>query len=487
VADPVRICLVSAEVTPFAKTGGLGDAVAGLTRYLSRAGHDARLIVPLYSSIDSYKHGFEVVDFARDVPVQCGPHALSFTLVSGQLPNGPRMYFVHCPPLYDRSSIYTGGADDALRMAFLSRAAIESCQRMGFAPEVFHCNDWHTALLPLYLRTHYGWDRLFEGSRTLLSIHNIGYQGVFGSGAVDEIGLGGHRDMLPQDDLQSGSISFLKTGILCATALSTVSPTHAREIQTAQYGAGLEGLLRRRSGDLVGILNGVDTEDWDPSTDRLIPHPYDVHSLEGKIRNKEDLLHSLGLGYRPETPVVGVVTRLTKQKGIELFRETLPWFLANYDMELVALGSGEREYEDLLGHLAISFPGRAYFYRGYNDKLAHWIEAGSDIFLMPSLYEPCGLNQMYSLKYGTVPVVRRTGGLADSVENYDWVTGQGTGFVFDDFNHEGLGWALGAALETWRHPEAWTSIVRQGMSRDFSWDRQGQLYVDLYRRLAGEA
>ena len=484
-ADALRIALVSAEAAPFAKTGGLGDAVSGLTRFLARAGHDARLILPLYSSIDTANQGFEVVEFARDVPVDCGGQRLQFTLVTAPLPGGPPVYFIHCPPLYDRSSIYTGGADDALRMAFLSRAAIESCQRMGWAPHVFHCNDWHTALLPAYLRGPYGWDGMFAATRVLLTIHNIGYQGVFASSVLSELGLDGEVGRLPQEDIASGRINFLKAGLVLADHLSTVSPTHAREIQTAEYGSGLEGLLRHRADALTGILNGVDGEDWDPATDPLIAHRFDAHSLENKIRNKEDLLHSVGLGFRRETPLVGLVSRLTKQKGVELLRETLPWFLANYDMQFVGVGSGEREYEELLGHIAITHPGRAYFHRGYDNRLAHWVEAGSDIFLMPSLYEPCGLNQMYSLKYGTVPVVRKTGGLADSVRNYDWERGEGTGFVFEDYSHEGLGWALGAALETWRHPEAWTGLVRRGMAEDFSWDRQGLQYVDLYRRMSG--
>ena len=481
---PLRIALVSAEATPFAKTGGLGDAVSGLTRFLARAGHDPRLFLPLYSSIDTADKGFEVVDYARDVPLQCGPHRLTFNLVTAPLPGGPPAYFIHCPPLYDRPSIYTGGADDAARMAFLSRAAIECCQRMGWAPDVFHCNDWHTALLPVYLRAHYAWDHLFDASRTLLSIHNIGYQGVFDKAALAEMALVEQSSWLPQEDLADGHINFLKAGIVHATALSTVSPTHAREIQTPEYGSGLDPLLRQRSADLIGILNGVDTEDWDPATDRLIPHHYDASSLEAKWRNKEDLLHSLGLGFRPETPVVGIVTRLTKQKGIDLLRESLPWFLSHYDMQFVAVGSGDRTYEDMLGGIAISHPGRAYFHRGYDNKLAHWVEAGSDIFLMPSLYEPCGLNQMYSLKYGTVPVVRKTGGLADSVSNYNWEHGTGTGFVFEHYTAEGLGWALGAALETWRHPDAWTALVQRGMAEDFSWDKQGQEYIRLYERLA---
>ena len=482
----MRIALVSAEATPFAKTGGLGDAVAGLTRYLARAGHDARLFLPFYSSIEPGGREVLPVDFARDVALDCGGRELRFSLLTVELPpNGPWVYLVHCPALYEGRGIYTGGADDALRMAFLARAALASCQRMGWAPEVVHCNDWHTALLPVYLRTHYAWDRLFTGTRTLLAIHNIGYQGVFGDGVLGELDLAGHRDRFPAEDLQAGRVNFLKTGILRADALATVSPTHAREIQTPEYGAGLDGLLRMRSGDLTGILNGVDYDEWDPAHDPYIARGYGPDSLDDKLENRRALRELAGLPDRPETPVVGIVSRLTKQKGIDLFFEALPWFLAGWDFQLVCLGSGEERYERFFDELQGRFPGKAWFYRGYSNRMAHRIEAGADIFLMPSLYEPCGLNQMYSLRYGTVPVVRRTGGLADSVRGYSWETGEGTGFVFADFNHEGLGWALGSALVTYGHRDAWRRLQRQGMAEDFSWEKQGAKYVDLYRRIVG--
>jgi starch synthase len=481
VAEPLRLALVAAEATPFAKTGGLGDAVAGLARTLAGAGHEVRLFLPLYSSIDTRGRGFAPVEFARGVPLRLGERTLAFSLATAPLPGGRLWaHFVHCPPLYDRPGIYTGGADDALRFTFLVRATLESCQRMGFAPQVFHVHDWHAALLPVLLRSAYSWDGLFAASRVLLTLHNVGYQGVVASDLLPELGL--ERDWLPAGDLAAGRLNFLKAGILHADLLSTVSPTHAREIQTPEYGAGLDGLLRQRSASLVGILNGVD-EEWDPVSDALIPFRYAAGNLEGKALDKQALCERLGLPHRPGTPLAGVVTRLTPQKGIDLMMEVLPPFLAERDLQLAALGSGEARYEEFFSRLARAFPGKTAYHRGYDNELAHLIEAGADLFLMPSRYEPCGLNQMYSLRYGTPPVVRKTGGLADSVEPWDWVTRRGTGFVFEHPTAAGFAWALDAALETYRHPDSWRELQRNGMARDFSWSRQGALYVDLYRRL----
>jgi starch synthase len=484
-AEPLRVALVSAEATPFAKTGGLGDAVSGLARHLAAAGHDVRLFVPLYSSIDTRGRGFVPVDFARQVPLRLGPQPLEFSLVAAPLPGSRlQVHFVHCPALYDRPAIYAGGDDDARRFAFLARAALAACQRMGFAPQVFHAHDWHVALLPVLLRAEYHWDRLFAGSRVLLTLHNVGYQGVFGRQVLDEIGLAGQQAWFAGDDLAAGTVNYLKTGVLHADRLSTVSPTHAREIQTPQYGAGLEALLRVRSQALHGILNGVD-DDWDPATDELIPCRYTAADLEGKARNRAALEEHLGLARRPSTPLAGVVSRLTPQKGIDLLVETLPHFLAAGSLQLAAVGSGGRRYVEIFTGLQAAFPGQVAYHRGYHNPLAHLIEAGADLFLMPSLYEPCGLSQMYSLRYGTPPVVRRTGGLADSVEPWDWETRRGTGFVFEHYTPEGLAWALDSALETYRHRDSWRELQRNGMARDFSWRRQGELYVELYRRLAG--
>jgi starch synthase len=268
-----------------------------------------------------------------------------------------------------------------------------------------------------------------------------------------------------------------------ADAITTVSPTHAREISTDQYGMGLQDTLRTRGGALVGILNGVDYDEWDPRHDRYLPKHFDPDTLEVKAQLKQELLQRLGLEISPATPLAGIVSRLASQKGIDLMFESLPQILEWREVGLVALGSGDVQYEKFFAELQQSFPGRVVFRRGYDDELAHWIEGACDMFVMPSLYEPCGLNQMYSLRYGTVPIVRKTGGLADSVENYDPLTGQGTGIVFNDFNSEGLEWGLNTALDLYAEAEHWSRMVRNGMQRDFSWQRQGGLYVDLYKRL----
>ena len=482
----MRICLASAEATPFAKTGGLGDAVAGLVRTLASAGHDARLFLPFYGSIATHGHAFEPVGFAQDVEVHSGPHRYTFSLWTAPLPGpqgpGPAIYFVHCPPLFDRPSIYTNKADEPIRFGLFTRAVFESCQRMGWAPEILHCNDWHTALGPLYLRTHYAWDGLFAPTRSLLTIHNVGYQGVFSEQAVAELDLAPHRHLLAAEDLAAGTLNFLRTGIVHARAVSTVSPRHAQEIQTAEYGCGLEGLLRARAGDLAGILNGVD-EEWDPATDPLLPANYSVDDLDGKDECKRSLLGELKLPYHAGTAVLGVVSRLTKQKGIDLFFDVLPALLERRDVQLLVVGSGERAYEAFFQRLQARHPHRVVNYSGYSNELAHRVEAGADVFLMPSLYEPCGLNQMYSQRYGTPPVVRATGGLADSVEPWNWEARTGSGFVFEHFTAQGLAWGIQSALDTFGHPESWRVLQRNGMQRDFSWDSQAEKYLELYRRM----
>ena len=317
----------------------------------------------------------------------------------------------------------------------------------------------------------------------MLTIHNIGYQGVFDAGIVADLDIDWSRHLLHHDHLQEGYLSFLETGILHADRLTTVSPTHALELMSDAYGMGLQGLLRERASSLTGILNGVDTEEWDPATDSMIPANYSADDLTGKAACKEALLKKLGLEVVPGRPLVGVVTRLVAQKGIELILEALPGLLSRIDFTFVVLGSGAKDYEHGLWVLQQQFPGRVCFYRGYNAELSHWIEAGSDLYLMPSLYEPCGLNQMYSLRYGTVPVVRATGGLADSVEPINPMRGSGTGILFDHYDATGLAWGLGTGLALYRDKKLWRKIVLNGMAKDFSWEHQIEAYLELYRGL----
>ncbi|RMI20621.1 MAG: glycogen synthase GlgA [Calditrichaeota bacterium] len=482
--SPLKICFAASEVVPFAKTGGLADVAGALPKYLSHLGHDVRVFMPFYSTVNTAGMEIHPVDFIQNVPVHFGGFTLHFTALTTRLPRSQAdIYFIHCEGLYNRGRIYTEDPDEYLRFALFSRAVIECCQRMGWAPDIIHCHDWQTALIPLYCKTVYGWDSLFHASRTVLTIHNIGYQGVFSAEVLSPLGLDAHRDLLPQEDLQGGVINFLKTGILHADMLTTVSETYAREIQTPEYGAGLETLLRLRSDRLVGILNGVDYEEWNPETDPYIPYHYSTQDLSGKEKNKQALLERLNLPYSPETPVVGIISRLTPQKGLDLLQAVLPDFLGQRDMRFVALGSGEDRYVHFFEELQRTFPEKVCFYNGYNMELAHWIEAGADMYVMPSRYEPCGLNQIYSLKYGTVPIVRKTGGLADTVQLYDWQTQTGTGFVFEHFTPEGLRWAMDHAYSTFFHRDAWRKLMRNGMAQDFSWEKQVHKYVALYRGL----
>ncbi len=481
---PLRILLLSAEVSPYAKTGGLADVAAALPRALARAGHEVRVLMPFYQSVQRGPWEFRPHPRLQGMRQSFGRRDLSFSVYTARLPESEvEMLFLQCPELYGRPGIYTQDGDEHLRFGLLSRAALDVCQWLQWGPDVLHCNDWHTALAPLYLKAAYGWDRLFAPTRTVLTIHNIGYQGVFGAGTVDELGLGVHRQLLHQGDLQAGKLNFLKTGVIYADALTTVSETYAREIQGADFGMGLQDLLRARSSWVIGIVNGIDTGEWDPATDPRIPYHYSSADLSGKRACKEHLLARLALAPTARAPLLGVVSRLTVQKGFELLPEVLPDLLRE-DVRLAVLGSGEERYESYFHWLHGSNPGQVSFWAGYDDELAHQIEAGADFFLMPSLYEPCGLNQMYSLRYGTIPIVRRTGGLADTVEPYVPATGEGTGFLFDEFTAAAFRGALGTALATWRDPAHRERLIRNGMARDFSWEQQSRHYVELYRRLA---
>jgi starch synthase len=480
----MKICLLTSELSPFAKTGGLGDAVTGLARFLSNQGVDVRLFMPFYSSSSIEPAAVTPVEFLQGLHTELAGRSVRYKVHTTPLPGSSLpIYLVDCPALYDRSGIYDERGDEHLRFGLLARATIESCQHMGFGPDVFHLNDWHTALVPIYLRTLYGWDGLFSNSRTLLTIHNLAFQGIFPAAEVEALGLAPARSLLHQQELARGRLNFMTTGILHADHLSTVSRTYAHEIQTPAHGFGLDPLLRRRSDHLAGLVNGVDYGEWDPSADTHIPYPYSAASIEDKERNKKALLEEVGLPYEQGVAALGVVSRLTAQKGFDLCFESLPELLGRRDFRLVVLGSGEAHYERFFHQLRDAFPEKVHFHAGFSNPLAHRIQAGCDMLLVPSLYEPCGLTQLYSLRYGTVPVVRRTGGLADTVELYDSAAGTGTGFVFDDFDPRALRWALDYALDSYADPERWRRLMANGMSQDFSWERQGEPYLDLYQRL----
>ena len=476
--------MLAAEVAPLSKTGGLADVAGALTRQLAALGHDVRLFTPAYASIDRAACAARAVPQLQKLRITVGVQSFVCSLLKGRLPGGAPVYLIDCPPLFARPSIYTSDADEHVRFLVFTRAALTACREMRWAPRIVHCNDWHTAFAPLFLKTLYKDEPLLAPARTLLTIHNIGYQGIFPATQAADVGLDpADFPRLYQPDLAAGYINALRHGILYADAINTVSPTHAREICSDEYGMGLQDTLRARASVVSGILNGVDYQEWDPRHDRFLPEHFDPDHLAVKARLKGVFLERHGLDGSAGVPLAGIVSRLAAQKGIELMFGALPRVLAARALNFVALGAGEPQYEAFFAKLAADFPGRVHFHQGYDDALAHWIEGASDMFLMPSRYEPCGLNQMYSLRYGTVPVVRRTGGLADSVEHFDPQSGRGTGIVFNDFDVPGLEWALNSALDLYAQPQLWSRLVHNGMAQDFSWARRAQEYLALYETL----
>ncbi len=481
---PSKVCFVSSEIVPFVKTGGLADVSGALGKYLGQAGLDIRLVMPFYSNIEAANYNFHLVQHMHSIELWMGKRRILFSVLTATLPETDvAVFFIHCPELFNRWAVYTNDPDEYLRFAVLSRAALEICQAQNWAPDIIHVNDWQSALIPVYLKTVYAWDNLFQDTRTILTIHNIGYQGNFDAGIINDLGLADFYQYFDASELYHGRINYLRTGVLHADKVTTVSPTYAREIQTDYFGEGLQDLLRERSHDLVGILNGVDYEEWNPETDKFLVANYSSAALAGKEKNKKLVIEEMGLSYKKGIPLLGMITRLTEQKGIDLFQDSLYEILSKRDLRFIVLGSGERHYEYFFGQTQYDFPDKFVFYRGYNYKLSHMIEAGADIFVMPSRYEPCGLNQIYSLKYGTVPVVRKTGGLADTVELYNWETQTGTGFVFEHYTPDGLSWALNYALDTYGHRQVWRKLMKRGMQLNFSWEIQVKEYLRLYEEV----
>jgi starch synthase len=475
------VCFVTAELAPHAKVGGLADVASALTRLLHDRGHQVLPFLPLYADLDTSGVTIEPVPGLQGLELGFGPHRYGYSVRRGRRgPGLPDLMLVDCPALYARPGFYGNGPDEHLRFLLLCRASLEACRRLQFSPHIVHCHDWHTALLPLYLKLARAAEPLFERARSVLTIHNLGYQGVLPAAAAGELGLGRSLGLLDAGELAEGRINLLRQGLRDADVVSTVSPTYAREICTPEQGMGLDDVLRARGEAVVGILNGVDARDWDPATDRYLPWHFHAGELAGKVRMRAALCDRLGLDPDAGRPLLGIVTRFAWQKGIDLLFDVLPEAVSRGHLALAVLGSGERSSEEFFASLAESHPRVVAFRRGHDEELAHWIEAGCDAFLMPSRYEPCGLNQMYSLRYGTVPIVRRTGGLADSVQHYDTASGEGNGIVFNDADAGAVRWALSRACELYAEAGHWSRMVANGMAQDFSWDRQFERYLDLY-------
>lgn len=472
----MKVLMVASEATPFAKTGGLADVIGSLAPALRARGEDVAIFMPRY-------RGVEPPGMTRvydDLRVWFGPASYGGSIYRA-VENGAPYYFLDVPELFDRESPYGDGTgdypDNHIRFAVFARATL-TVVRSLFRPRILHCHDWQSALLPVYLRTRYACDPTFLGIKTVLTIHNLGYQGLFPDTVLPEIGL--DPALFTPERLEFfGKVNLLKGGVLYSDAVTTVSRKYAQEIQTPELGFGLDGVLCGRRESLIGIGNGADYSQWDPRSDACIAARYSPDDLAGKTACKADLLDSFGLPHENmERPVVGIVSRFVGQKGFDLIEEAREEIMAE-DLCLAALGTGDPRYEDLFRSLAEAHPDRVGVRIAYDNRLAHKIEAGADMFLMPSHYEPCGLNQIYSLRYGAVPVVRATGGLDDTIE--DGVTG----FKFEEYTGVAMLEALRAALAAYRHPERWTAMMKAGMQRDFSWNASAGEYSALFRRLAG--
>src|SRR3989440_7742005 len=471
----MRILFVASEGLPFSKTGGLADVVEALPKALVARGHEVAVVLPRYRGTKTST----IVMPSLTIPLGL---RLRFPAVAdGTVLNGVRYFFVDDPAYFDRDGIYgtsTGDfSDNAERFSEFSRAAIEIAKHIWPA-DVIHCHDWQTALVPVLLRTSYSDDAVLKDIPFSSTFHNLAYQGKFSRAARERAGSPAVT-FIPSRLEFYGDVNFLKGGIVYSDYVTTVSRRYAQEIQTKEYGYGLDGVARGRGDRLVGILNGVDYSAWNPAKDTFLPAKYSPKDLSGKLLCKQDLLKTFGLPDIPGRPVVGIVSRFADQKGFDLIAEVAPEIMRE-DMALAVLGSGDKKYEKLFETLAIAYPDRVGVKIAYDNAIAHKVEAGSDMFLMPSRYEPCGLNQIYSLKYGTVPIVRATGGLDDTIELFDLEHGTGTGFKFWDYTGGALLYTIRQALHHFADERIWKRIQLNGMEKDFSWKTPAAEYVKLY-------
>jgi starch synthase len=481
----MKIAFITTECVPYAKTGGLADVAGSLPAELVKLGCEVKIFIPKYSLIDENRHGLKYNWDISEMPIRINGIIRSVHIYQGKLPNTDiDVYFVDCPHYFYRHIIYTSDPDEDERFILFSKAVIETLQRLQWAPDVINCNDWQTGLLPLFIKDNYNWDKIFDKTATLFTIHNIGYQGLFSKSVLFSAEIRGNL-FYPDGPIEhDGGVSFMKAGISFADVINTVSNTYSHEILTPEYGTGLEVTLKQREDDLYGILNGVDYNIWNPETDKHLPYHYTINDKSGKYLNKKYLLKHFGIKPDENIPLVGIVSRMVVQKGFDIFADAINE-LMGLEAQWIILGSGEDRFEDLFRKLSNQLPGKVGTYIGYNNELSHLIEAGADMFLMPSKYEPCGLNQIYSLKYGTVPIVRKTGGLADTVKDWDeqnhYGFKDGNGFSFYDYSGFALYKSVERAVNVFKHKDIWKKIQTNGMKLDFSWTRSAEKYLELYK------
>jgi len=477
----MHIAFVASEGVPYSKTGGLADVVGALPRCLAALGHQVSVYLPRYRQTKLS----DPTTVVRSITIPFDDQYRFASVVTSGSQAGVRSYFVEYPPYFDRDALYGTAAgdypDNAERYALFCRAVLEASKILG-VPHIFHCHDWQSALVPILLRTIYAEDPAFRDVGTVFTIHNMGYQGLFPPETLPLL-------MLPWDLFTIakmeffGQVNFLKGALTDSDFVTTVSRKYSQEIQTAEYGFGLEGVLRDRAATVTGILNGVDYEEWSPQTDKYIAAKYSPQDLAGKAKCKQDLLAAFGIkNADPKQPVIGIVSRFAAQKGFDLIAQVADR-LAREEIIITVLGSGDKAYEEMFLRLSRQFPNKIAVKVAYDNTVAHKIEAGADMFLMPSRYEPCGLNQIYSLKYGTVPIVRATGGLDDTIESWDARSGRGTGFKFTDYTGEALLLTVRQALEAYRDQTSWQVLMRNGMGKDFSWNASAREYGKIYDRV----
>ncbi len=491
----MKILIAASEMVPFAKTGGLADVAQALPQALAELGHEVAVVMPFYGCIDRKIHNIERVlpEVLVDLPL--GRRAITVwkTMLNGAGASAIPVYLIEDQGLFNRPQLYAENGrdypDNAFRFAYFCLASLWMLKGLDWIPDVIQCNDWQTALIPTYLSNldYLSADEQLGSIKTLFTIHNLSYQGIFSFYNLEQLGL--PATLFQPDGLEFyGNINLLKGGILYSDHISTVSRQYAKEIQTPEFGCGLEGLLTVRADRLTGILNGIDTSIWNPETDPLIPARFTAKKIKNKAACKKHLIQQrMGMPYKAGRPVLGMISRLADQKGFDLLVEILPELLQE-DMQFVLLGTGQPEYHKIFKELATLHPEKVAVALEFNDELAHQIEAGSDMFLMPSQFEPCGLNQLYSLRYGTIPIVRKTGGLADSIINVSpagIAAGKATGFVFTEYSGPALLDTIRKALRLYQEkPESWAKLVENAMTQDFSWHASAQEYEKLFKKLA---
>ena len=489
-----KILFVTSEVYPFIKTGGLADVSSALPQKLQEMGHLVRIVVPKYGAIDERKFKIHEVVRLKDLTMKIGIKDVVFSLRSSFL-IGPKtrvqIYFLDNQEYFgSRHSMYSDPLtnedypDNDERFILLARSVYELVQKLGWVPDIIHCNDWQCGLVPVYLKAMFKNDPAFKGIKTLFTIHNLGFQGVFPKSTFEKTSL--PRELNSEKGiLHKGSVNYLKSGLLYSDMINTVSETYAKEIcSSKEIGLGMEDILSKRKKDLYGIVNGIDDTVWHPEVDTKIAHKFSAKNLEHKLENKKALADNFNFEFKADIPVLGMITRLYDNKGMDILEKAFPE-LMKMDIQLVLLGTGEKKYNKFLMNMASKYHNKFSCFIGFDDELAHLIEAGSDMFLMPSKFEPCGLNQMYSLVYGTVPIVRKTGGLADTVQKFNPKTKLGNGFVFEKYNVKDFLAEVKAAIKVYTStPDVWKTIQLNGMKSDFSWLNSTKKYVDLYKKLA---